>query len=199
VTIGSTTFDGLTNGQLWALLEPRLADAFEAIGIAVTASIEFAGTIGLVCSIALASLIYRFGVHGMSRLRGTDGPQLSRRFVHTLVPIAFAYTMAHYFSLLIFQGQALGYLASDPLGDGQNLLGTATWTVNYAVMSSAAVWYVQTALLVGGHAVALTLAHDRALTSFRDRVTATRSQYWILTVMVGYTSLGLWLLSTINV
>lgn len=94
----------------------------------MTASIELAGTIGLACSIALASSIYRFGVHGMSQLEGTDGPLLSRRFVHTLVPITLAYTMAHYFSQLIFQGQALGYLASDPLGDGQNLLGTATWT-----------------------------------------------------------------------
>jgi hypothetical protein len=145
------------------------------------------------------SLIYRFGVRGMSQLKAAGAPELSRRFVHTLVPIAFAYAMAHYFSLLIFQGQALGYLASDPLGDGRDLLGTAGWTVDYALMSSAAVWYVQTALLVGGHAAALTLAHDRALTSFRDRITATRSQYWMLAVMVGYTSLGLWLLSTIDV
>ncbi|MEA2217415.1 MAG: hypothetical protein QOJ35_41 [Solirubrobacteraceae bacterium] len=29
--IGSTTFDGLTNGQVWSLLEPRLADAFAAV------------------------------------------------------------------------------------------------------------------------------------------------------------------------
>jgi hypothetical protein len=31
----------------------------------------------------------------------------------------------------------------------------------------------------------------------RDRDVATRSQYWMLTVMVGYTGLGLWLLSSI--
>jgi hypothetical protein len=197
--IGSTTFDGLTNGQAWAQLGPRLSDAFSAIGAGTTASTELAGTIGLAISIALVAGIYRCGVSGMARLRRTRDPGLSRRFVHTLVPIAFAYAMAHYFSLLIYQGQALGYLASDPLGDGANLLGTAHWTINYALMSTAAVWYVQTALLIGGHAAGLTLAHDRALTSYADRATATRSQYWMLAVMVGYTSLGLWLLSTINV
>jgi hypothetical protein len=43
----------------------------------------------------------------------------------------------------------------------------------------------------------LVLAHDRAVAIFRDRDVATRSQYWMLTVMVGYTGLGLWLLSSI--
>ena len=39
------------------------------------------------------------------------------------------------------------------------------------------------------------LAHDRALTIYRDARAATRSQYWMLAVMVGFTSLALWLLS----
>ncbi len=197
--IGSTTFDGLSNGQVWTLLSPRLSDAFASIGASPVGSTELAGTVGLAGSILLAAGIYRIGVSGMKTLNPALAPGLSRRFAHSLVPIAFAYAMAHYFSLLVFQGQALGYLASDPLGDGANLLGTASWTVHYAIVSTAAIWYVQTALLVGGHAAALALAHDRALTSFENPRAATRSQYWMLTVMLGYTCLGLWLLSTINV
>jgi hypothetical protein len=195
--IGSTTFDGLTNGQAWTLLAPKLENLFSAAG--ATGSAELAGSVGLLFSIGLAATIYRVGVNGMSQLGATRMPGLSRRFVHSLVPIAFAYAMAHYFSYLIFQGQAIGYLASDPLGTGANLLGTARWTIDYKLLSSQDVWYVQTLLLVGGHAAGLALAHDRALVAFRDRRTATRSQYWMLAVMVGYTSLGLWLLSTINV
>jgi hypothetical protein len=43
------------------------------------------------------------------------------------------------------------------------------------------------------------LAHDRALAVFsHDRRAAVRSQYWMLTVMVGFTCLGLWLLSAVN-
>ena len=38
-------------------------------------------------------------------------------FAHTLIPIAFAYLVAHYFSLFVFQEQAqFTYLLSDPLG-----------------------------------------------------------------------------------
>ena len=46
-----------------------------------------------------------------------------------------------------------------------------------------------------GHVAGLTLAHDRALAIYARPRDATRSQYWMLAVMVTFTSLGLWLLS----
>jgi hypothetical protein len=124
--------------------------------------------------------------------------QLSRSFAHTLVPIGFAYVLAHYFSLLMWQGQAIGYLASNPLGDGSNYLGTAGWHVNYNVINSTGIWYVQVLALVIGHVSGLTLAHDRAIAVYPSPQEAVRSQYWMLVVMVGFTSLGLWLLSSVN-
>ena len=39
------------------------------------------------------------------------------------------------------------------------------------------------------------LAHDRALALYKDPRLAVRSQYWMLGVMVGFTSLALWLLA----
>ena len=42
------------------------------------------------------------------------------------------------------------------------------------------------------------LAHDRALTTYDDHRRAMRSQRYMLVVMVGFTSLGLWLLSSAN-
>lgn len=57
---------------------------------------------------------------------------------------------------------------------------------------------MQVAALVLGHVAGLVLAHDRALISFGDTRTATRSQYWMLAVMISFTSLGLWLLSAAN-
>ena len=45
---------------------------------------------------------------------------------------------------------------------------------------------------------ALVLAHDRALALYDDAKQAVRSQYWMLAVMVGFTSLALWLLSQSN-
>jgi hypothetical protein len=57
---------------------------------------------------------------------------------------------------------------------------------------------VQVVALVAGHVGGLTLAHDRALATYRSHEEAVRSQYWMLVVMVGFTSLGLWLLSAVN-
>jgi hypothetical protein len=122
---------------------------------------------------------------------------LAARFAHTLAPIAFAYVLAHYFSLLIYQGQAIGYLVSDPLGKGSNLFGTAHFQINSHLLSNSAIWYVQVIALVGGHVAGLILAHDRALAVYPRAQEAVRSQYWMLTVMVGFTCLGLWLLSAV--
>lgn len=111
------------------------------------------------------------------------------------MPIALAYIVAHYFSMLAYQGQALVPLASDPLGHGDDLFGTADASIDYTWISSTGIWYVQVAALLAGHIAGLALAHDRALATYRKVRDATRSQYWMLAVMVAFTSLGLWLLS----
>ena len=49
-----------------------------------------------------------------------------------------------------------------------------------------------------GHVAALILAHDRAVAMYRDPKLAVRSQYWMLGVMVIFTSLALWLLSELG-
>ena len=92
----------------------------------------------------------------------------------------------------------MAFLASDPLGDGSDLFGTASSTIDYNVVSAQGIWYVQVGALVIGHVAGLTLAHDKALAVYSDVREATRSQYWMLLVMITFTSLGLWLLSAIN-
>jgi hypothetical protein len=124
--------------------------------------------------------------------------QLARGFAHSLTPIAFGYLLAHYFSLLVTQGQATAYLISDPFGTGANLFGTAGFRIDYMFISGALIWYVQVLALVGGHVSGLALAHDRALVIYGDGETAALSQRWMLVVMVSFTCLGLWLLSAVN-
>jgi hypothetical protein len=197
--IGTTTFDGVSNGGVWRKLEPELQSAFGDVGFHATPATELAYTVGLLLCVALILGIYRVGIVGVrsvSRRYGTA--ELSHTFAHTLVPIGFAYLVAHYFSLLIWQGQAIGYLASDPLGDGANLFGTSSYQIDYGIISFAAIWYVQVAALVTGHVGGLTLAHDRAISMYRNAQEAIRSQYWMLTVMVAFTSFGLWLLSAVG-
>jgi hypothetical protein len=121
-------------------------------------------------------------------------------FAHTLIPIAFAYLIAHYFSLVVFQEQAqFTYLLSDPLGTATtDIFGTASAGIDYGVLSANAIWYVQVAALVVGHVAGLTLAHDRALVYWPEPRAAARSQYWMLAVMVAFTCFGLYLLSQAN-
>jgi hypothetical protein len=172
---------------------------FGDLGLGETPSQELAYSIGLLACVALIVGVYRLGVLGVRSVGDRyDVGQLTRAFAHTLVPIAFAYVLAHYFSLLLWQGQAIGYLVSDPLGDGSNLFGTSGYQIDYQVISYAAIWYVQVAALIAGHVGGLALAHDRALTMYREPEEAVRSQYWMLAVMVAFTSFGLWLLSAVG-
>ena len=120
---------------------------------------------------------------------------LARAFAHTLIPIAAGYLVAHYFSLLAYNGQDLWRLANDPLGDGSDLFGGADAAIDYGVVSATGIWYVQVGALVVGHVAALVLAHDRALELYGSAREATRSQVVMLVLMVAFTCLGLWLLS----
>jgi predicted outer membrane lipoprotein len=194
VAIGTTTFDGLTNGTLWRDVQPDLIDAFGG----GTGGGELAATFGMLICIGLVAAFYRLGIAGMTTVgRGHDTRELAAKFAHSLIPIAFAYLLAHYFSLLMLQGQAIFYLISDPLGDGSNIFGTGNSGIDY-FLGGEVIWYVQVGALVCGHVAGLVLAHDRALTVYQRAREATRSQYWMLVVMVGFTSLGLWLLSAIE-
>ena len=109
------------------------------------------------------------------------------------VPIALAYAFAHYFTLVLFEGQLFISTMSDPFGRGWDLFGTAGRDVNYW-LSPESVWYVQVAAIVLGHVAGVVLAHDRAVAVFPVK-TAVRSQYAMLILMVLLTSLGLTILA----
>jgi hypothetical protein len=193
--IGTTTFDGFSAGPVWASLGPDLRDLFGG----GTTGVEIAATVGIVGCILFIGGFYRLGIEGMTTVgRHHDARELAGGFAHSLIPIAFAYLLAHYFSLLVFDGQGIAYLISDPLDTGADIFGTADRSIDYTFLSSNTIWYVQAAALVAGHVAGLVLAHDRALSIYEKAREATRSQYWMLVVMVGFTSLGLWLLSVIG-
>ena len=199
VMIGTTTFDGFLNGPLWRSISPSLRGDFAGLGLGDTAALELAQSVGLAVCVLLCAALYGLGVRGMSSVSpGESTRALARAFAHSLVPIAFGYLVAHYFSLLVIQGQATAYLISDPTGTGANLFGTAGAKIDPGLISAAGIWYVQVAALVSGHVSGLALAHDRALVRFPDSRTAAESQRWMLAVMVTFTCLGLWLLSAVN-
>ncbi len=184
--IGITAFDGASEGALW-----------QSVG--GTDPSVITSTLGLLVAIGIVFGFYRLGVEGMrSSHIEMSARELSQTFAPSLVPIMLGYVVAHYFSFIMFQGQALWPMLSDPLGNGSDYFGTATSGIDYRFVSSQVIWYVQVLALVIGHVAGLAVAHDKALSVWGKARAAVQSQVWMLIVMVGFTSFGLWLLSQAN-
>jgi hypothetical protein len=200
VMIGTVSFDGFTNKRTWNSRSPDIAEFFQDhLSLTPEHSLELTFLLGMLAMVLFVSSFYWLGILGARSVGGGFGVrELAGQFVHSLVPIAAAYVGAHYFTLLLYQGQALAYLASDPLGDGSNILGTAGWQVHYGLIGSNVEWYVKVAMIISGHVAGLILAHDRAVAIYRDAREAVRSQYWMLGVMLGFTLLAIWLVSESN-
>jgi hypothetical protein len=199
-SIATTSFDGATEGAFRNAME-SVFDWIADAGVDLTTALRLTDTIFMVLCFAGVALIYMLGVRGMRTVPGAPSlAKLRVGFAHTLIPIALAYLVAHYFSLFVFQEQAqFTYLLSDPLGTAHtDLFGTASGGIDFKILSANAIWYVQVGSLVAGHVLALTLAHDRALVFWPDYRRATASQYWMLAVMVAFTCFGLYLLSVAN-
>jgi hypothetical protein len=195
VMIGTVTFDGLTQGALWETVGPALQDAFTAVGASEDGGRKLAETVGLVASVLLVAGFYWLGIEGARSVGGGfSGADLRMRFVHTLVPIGAVYAIAHYLSYLIYEGQGIKYLASDPFGQGWDIFGTADAAIDFSLISDNGLWWIYFVVVVAGHVAALMLAHDRALSAYGQVREAVRSQYWMLCIMVGFTMLALWLL-----
>lgn len=196
-SIATTSFDGAEDGAYKAALE-HVEKWFTEAGVGPLATIRLADTIFMAATVAGVAIVYLLGVKGMRSVPGAPPfKELARGFAHSLIPIALAYLVAHYFSLFVYQEQAqFTYLLSDPLGTSTtDLFGTAEYGIDFSALGPNAIWYVQVAALLAGHVLGLTLAHDKALVYWRDYRRASRSQYWMLAVMVAFTCFGLYLLS----
>lgn len=174
--IGITVFDGFSAGGIWE----SIAGKDPSVVIS---------TVGFAAAILLVLGFYRLGVLGMEgREINRSAGELSQMFAPSLVPIALGYLIAHYFSFMIFVGQGLPHVLAHPMGDA------GPPAIDY-FMSSKAIWWVQVAALLVGHVAGLASAHDKAISVWGKARAAVQSQTWMLVVMVGFTSLGLWLLS----
>ena len=83
-------------------------------------------------------------------------------FVLSLVPIAIAYHLAHYFSMLMVAGQFIIPLASDPFGYGWDLFGTTLYRIDIGVVDAKFIWYLSVIAIVTGHIVAVWVGHVTA-------------------------------------
>lgn len=195
VMLGSVLFDGYSRTTTWQDLAARVEGPYvvdrPGLGELLVTLLSLGG---ILAGVLLVALAYEAAC-ALARWTVNAPRSLVADFLRSLVPIAFVYVVAHYFSLFVTQGQFAVPLLSDPLGKGWDLFGTAGVTPDLTVLSPNTTWYVQVGALVAGHVAGLAVAHDRAVTIFPDRRAALRSQYAMLALMVLYTVGGLWVLS----
>ena len=198
VLIGGVTYDGLTGIPFWRnRLAGPLEDTLWSFGMGWQWAETVVGTFGLAAVVLTVGWAYHLACALAGSMSGAEtGVARTRiRFAHTLAPIALAYAFAHYFTLVIYEGQFLLSALGDPFDLGWDLWGLSGREVDYTLISPTAVWYVQLAAVIAGHVGGVILAHDRALADFPG-IRAVRSQYPMLALMVILTMLALFILTS---
>ena len=181
--LGSTAFDGLARTDFWA----------DLIAGAGRGEYLLLGTAGLAAGLLAMSATYLLAIRLTQRAVPGE-PRVRAKFAASIIPIAVGYTVAHYFSFALFQGQQGFLLANDPFVRGDNLFGLEGRNPNYDVISSNGISMVQIGAIVVGHVVAVVAAHDRAVGLLPSRH-ARGGQYPMLMLMVLYTITGIALVS----
>jgi len=181
--IGTVTYDGLRGTTFWynlfgsSTLDITFSTfAFFGINIVIIGSYRFA------CWFALK-------VSGEKQ----DLNNISLLFGHTMLPIAFAYHVTHYLSLLLYESQTILYRLNDPYGIGWNLFGIDEVTINY-FLTPVALWGIQVFVTLAGHMLSVVLAHDLAIKLFGHQQ-SDKTQYIFLLITVGLTLQALFVLS----
>ncbi len=195
--LASVSFDGLSRTFAWL----HLQGANPLMYPGRTALIG-PNTLGFLALFAVFCLAYLLAVSLVSRLAMVGAPvsRLVGLFVPSLVPIACGYHFAHYLPVFLVDVQYAVRAASDPFARGWDLLGARDLHVVTSFLSDPgrvyAIWHTQVALIVGAHVASVFVAHALALRLTGRAALATHSQLPLVLLMVGYTVLGLWLLST---
>ncbi len=212
LVLATVSFDGFADTPAWrSIFDAALAVPFisalpsalglnNASGIMTTAGIILTPLIFFAVYMAFCAVIAVL-VKEASRSEVRGAPtqwsalSIGRVFIFTLVPIAIAYHLAHFLTLLLIFGQQIIPLISDPFGYGWNAFGTADYQVDIAIVGARFAWITAVIAIVIGHIVAVYLAHVMALRAFGNHAVALRSQYPMLVLMVGYTMISLWILA----
>jgi len=183
VLFGSTAFDSFKDSTRWvtfvqdANVSTFLLNNLALLGFCVAVGLIFAGG----CMLT--------GV--LDDARRSDLPN---QFAHSVVPIIVGYVVAHYLSYLVEVGQATLILASDPLSNGSNILGTGNLTVSYWLSYHPTLLAnTKVVAVIAGHVVGVIAAHDRAMKILPRRHQLT-GQLPLLFAMVAFTVGGLYLL-----
>jgi hypothetical protein len=204
--LSSTTYDAMHNTDYWrnfywqnalTLTQPLWGtDLGKAQSLLMPWYLSFQ-RLGLVLSPMFYLGLYLIALWVMKHLTRSAIPltMLARQFVFSIMPIAFVYNITHNLTHILATLDTLPALLSDPFGFGWNIFRVNTAPRMEEPIQMGPVWHTQVALMLGGHVVSVVLSHSIALRLFPSRRETMLSQLPLLTLMVGYTIIGLWILT----
>ena len=181
--IGTVTYDGLRETTFW----------YNQFG-SRTDDMGFSTMMFLIMNLGTI-LFYRFACFFAIKVGGSDLKlnHVSNLFGHTMLPIAFAYHVTHYLTLLLFESQTFFYRFNDPIGIGMNILNVEEPTINYFI-EPLVIWGIQVAVTLLGHMLSVVLAHDLSVKLFGHQQ-SDKTQYIFLFITVALTLQALFVLS----
>jgi hypothetical protein len=189
--LATVTFDGLSDTFWWLA---RIG--VNPLDYPGRSALLAANTFGLLAAWALTVVAVLAAIALGHRLAGRPGPlwPAAARILPSFLPIAAAYHAAHYLLDLLTNGRYAIAALDDPLERGSHLLGLPEHWASFGFLADRAavalIWDTQFALILGGHLVAVVLGIRLAGPA------PLRARLPMTALMVGYTVLGLWLLST---
>ena len=181
--IGTVTYDGLRGTVFW----------YNQFGARVH-DLLFS-TVAFFAINLLLVIFYRFACYFAIKVSDSNHSlnDVSLAFAHTMLPIAFAYHVTHYLSLLLFESQTFLYRLNDPIGTGIDLFGVNDVTVDY-FLDPLPFWTIQVVVTLLGHMLSVFLAHDLAVKLFGHQQ-SDKTQYIFLLITVVLTLQALFVLS----
>jgi len=205
--VASTAYDGLRdtaawNQFFWRGVYPHVASLFPALGKGYALSGQVLLAWQWLAFAAMGAAYYglfRFfcALEAAASRSPFGGKRFSLQFCFALLPIAFFYNVAHYFTLFLDQGRKTIALASDPLGLGWALFPVPPVQDAAAqpLVNVGAIWHAQVFLILAGHLLSVYATHAIAARSRHLAGTAAISQLPLLVLTIVLTVSGLWILS----
>ncbi len=204
--LAATTYDGVWQTSFWAglywgnlmhWLQPLWGDDMARAQALLAPGYALYQRGGLIAAPFVYLAAYMLVVLAMRAATGRRAGilDLAGRFAPSLVPIAVAYMFAHNWTSILSTIPVVPFLLSDPFGIGWNLLGLPFMSAEPAPLDMGQVWHIEVGLILAGHVTSVYASHIVALHNFDSRRTVWWSEGPLLVLMVGYTFIGLVVLS----
>ena len=192
--LATVTFDGFAETPAWLQIQNLVWPIIDILNLNNSSVITTLGSLFFPLYFSLIYLLICSWTSKISKGR-ISTEEVAKTFVFSLVPIALAYNLSHYFSFLIITGQNIIPLISDPFGFNWNMFGTKNYIPNFSIINARFVWILSVFSLVVGHIISVYISHKIASRSISSNKLVIQTQIPMLFLMVFYTAISLWIIA----